>query len=73
MNIKEARDLVDKHSFKEDIGRYVIPRRVVYILIDSLFENFELIKKENTRLKKQLADNHHVECMCSFCKPVYEA
>ena len=27
------------------------------------------LKKENTRLKKQLANNHHIECMGSFCKP----
>lgn len=33
---------------------------------------FKSIQKENTRLKKQLANNHHVECMCSFCKPVGE-
>lgn len=35
------------------------------IIIDDL-------RRENTRLKKQLANNHHIECMCSFCKPIGE-
>lgn len=72
MNRQEAKQLADKHSFKEvgTTGRYLIPRRVVHIIIDSLNEDFEKLKKENTRLKKQLASNHHIECSCSFCKPV---
>lgn len=41
--------------------------------INDICEDFEEIKKENIRLKKQLANNHHVECSCSFCKPVNEA
>lgn len=72
MNRKEARELTDKHSFKEErsTGRYLVPRRVVYIIIDSLNEDSKLLKKENTRLKKQLANNYHIECNCSFCKPI---
>lgn len=35
-------------------------------------EEIEQIQKENIRLKKQLAKGHHVECSCSFCKPVGE-
>lgn len=35
--------------------------------------DFIQLKKENTRLKKQLSSNHHIECSCSFCKPVDEA
>lgn len=35
-------------------------------------KDLELLKKENTRLKKQLSKGHHVECGCSFCKPVGE-
>ena len=30
----------------------------------------EGLRKENTRLKKQLSKDHHIECSCSFCKPV---
>ncbi len=41
--------------------------------INDICEDFEEIKKENIRLKKQLANNHHTECNCSFCKPVNEA
>lgn len=33
----------------------------------------EGLRKENIRLKKQLASNHHIECSCSFCKPGNEA
>lgn len=72
MTRQEAKQLTDKHSFKEagTTGRYIIPRRVVYIIIDSLSEDIESIKKEKTRLKKQLSKNHHIECSCSFCNPV---
>ena len=45
------------------------PLEFVFIL---LIEKAELIQKENTRLKKQLSKNHHIECSCSFCKPVDE-
>ena len=41
--------------------------------IGDIWEDFELLKKENKRLKKQLANNHNIECSCSFCKPVDEA
>lgn len=44
----------------------------VHKYIDEIFDFFEPIQKENTRLKKQLANNHHIECMCSFCKPIGE-
>lgn len=74
MTRQEAKQLTDKHSFKEagTTGRYIIPRRVVYIIIDSLSEDIESIKKEKIRLKKQLSKDHHVKCSCSFCKPVSE-
>lgn len=42
-------------------------------LVDNIFNEIEILKKENTRLKKQLSKNHCIECGCSFCKPVYEA
>ena len=72
MTRQEAIQLTDKHSFKEagTTGRYIIPRRVVYIIIDSLSEDIESIKKEKIRLKKQLSKDHHVKCSCSFCKPI---
>ncbi len=28
------------------------------------------LKKEINRLRKQLANNHHIECNCSFCKGI---
>ena len=74
MNKKDAVKLLDQHSFRED-GIYYVPKRVALIMVDCLIESddFIQIKKENTRLKKQLASNHHIECSCSFCKPVNEA
>lgn len=39
-------------------------------IIENVYNQLELIQKENIRLKKQLASNHHIECSCSFCKPV---
>jgi len=41
-------------------------------IIENAYNQLELMKKENIRLKKQLANNHHIECNCSFCKPVDE-
>lgn len=32
--------------------------------INDISEDFELLKKENTRLKKQLLKDHHIECGC---------
>ena len=40
--------------------------------IEQAILEIESIKKENTRLKEQLAKDHHIECSCSFCKPVDE-
>lgn len=45
-------------------------------LLDIIFNEIEKeikqLKNENARLKKQLANNHHMECNCSFCKPNYK-
>lgn len=66
MNRQEAKQLADKHSFKEveTTGRYLIPRRVVHIIIDSLNEDFEQLQKENTRLKKHIIKKR----CCQDCK-----
>lgn len=41
--------------------------------IDKIYDDFEKdlkdIHNQVSRLKKQLVNNHHIECMCSFCKP----
>ena len=31
-----------------------------------------LLQKEKKKKKKQLSIDHHIECGCSFCKPVDE-
>ena len=45
--------------------------------INKIYDDFEKdlkgINNQVSRLKKQLANNHHIECSCSFCKPVDEA
>ena len=45
-------------------------------LIDKIYDDFEKdlkdINNQVSRLKKQLSKDHHVECICSFCKPVDE-
>lgn len=48
-------------------------RRAKFVInkIYNYFNNeLDLIAKENIRLKKQLSKDHHVECSCSFCKPI---
>lgn len=44
--------------------------------IDKIYDDFakdlKEINNQVLRLKKQLANNHHIECSCSFCKPVDE-
>lgn len=53
-----------------------VPAGAVLHNINSIFNYFEnevkQLKNENVRLKKQLANNHHIECNCSFCKPNYK-
>ena len=43
-------------------------------LIDKIYDDFEKdlkdINNQVSRLKKQLSKGHHIECSCSFCKPV---
>lgn len=42
-------------------------------IIDKIYDKSELdlkdINNQVSRLKKQLASNHHIQCSCSFCKP----
>ena len=42
-------------------------------IYDELEKDLKDINNQVLRLKKQLANNHHIECSCSFCKPVNEA
>ena len=61
------------NKFDKDTGYFVNnPNNALHLARYNfilLIEKAELIQKENTRLKKQLANNHHTECNCSFCKP----
>ncbi len=52
-------------QFKKEQNANLENEKAKAIIIDDL-------RRENARLKKQLANNHHIECMCSFCKPVEE-
>lgn len=40
--------------------------------MNELIEKNVEARKEIVRLRYQLARNHHIECICSFCKPVNE-
>jgi hypothetical protein len=65
MTREEAIKLTDKHSFKEDSGRYVTPRRVIHIIIDALSENkniinrVEVIGKDGRDFVKLLENGHY--------------
>lgn len=43
-------------------------------LINKIYDDFEKdlkdINNQVSRLKKQLSKGHHIECSCSFCKPI---
>ena len=73
MNRDEARsritaDIVDGIEYMSEEN--------VYELINNIYDDFEKdlkdINNQVSRLKKQLSKGHHIECSCSFCKPVYE-
>lgn len=67
MNRYEAMEF-DIFSYNGDMD--YIKESSVGQRIEQIYDELELLQKENTRLKKQLANNHHIECSCSFCKPV---
>ena len=64
------------NKFDKDTGYFINnPIEVLHLARYNfilLVENLEFYQKENTRLKKQLSKDHHIECSCSFCKPVDE-
>lgn len=64
------------NKFDKDTGYFIdTPIEVLHLARYNfilLVENLELYQKENIRLKKQLSKGHHIECSCSFCKPVDE-
>lgn len=45
---------------------------VIDKIYDDLEKDLKDINNQVSRLKKQLSKDHHVECSCSFCKPVVE-
>lgn len=44
--------------------------KLIDVIFNEIEKEFSSLQKENTRLKKQLSKDHHIECSCSFCKPV---
>lgn len=73
MNRDEAKKLI-KIENKETYPYNIVDN--VNEVIDKIYDEFEKdlkeINNQISRLKKQLSKNHHVECGCSFCKPVDE-
>ena len=68
MNRDEA--LIKYNEIDKRVG--IKPFWEVRDIIENAYNELELLQKENTRLKKQLSKGHHIECSCSFCKPVDE-
>ena len=66
MNRDEA--LIKYNEIDKRVG--IKPFWEVRDIIENAYNELELLQKENTRLKKQLSKGHHIECGCSFCKPV---
>lgn len=64
---------IDYVANEEDCSEFMNVDNV-YSLINKIYDDFEKdlkdIHNQVSRLKKQLANNHHIKCMCSFCKPV---
>lgn len=70
-------DDFDFDSFgKDDIFDNSDVFEVVRFFANKIYDDFEKdlkeINNQVSRLKKQLAKDHHIECSCSFCKPVGE-
>ena len=56
--------------YDDDTDRYTRYLKYDDKLIDDAIKYLEELQKENIRLKKQLSKDHHIECSCSFCKPM---
>lgn len=73
MNRDEAKKLI-KIENKETYPYGIIDNADE--VIDKIYDEFEKdlknINNQVSRLKKQLVKGHHIECSCSFCKPVGE-
>lgn len=77
MNRKEAYFKFSKIlSIDNDSKESYVNKSKYKDLINQIYDDFEKdlkeINNQVSRLKKQLANNHHVECMCSFCNPLGE-
>ena len=48
MTREEARELISKHSYKDELGRYVISKKVAFIITDCL---------ENEALQNRSCEN----------------
>ena len=75
MNRDEAKNVLMKPPYKNS-GFEIIMKGDANTIIDKIYDDFEKdlkeISNQVSRLKKQLSKGHHVECSCSFCKPVGE-
>ena len=63
MNRNEARELISKHSFKCENGKYVVPKKVAFIIVDCL-ENEDLLNKScnNCKHYKQSSSQDYKTC-----------
>ena len=56
MTREEARELISKHSYKDELGRYVIYKKVAFIIADCL-ENEYLQNKKCSNCKYATLDS----------------
>ena len=75
MNRKEAYFEFSKIvSIDNDSKESYVHKSKYKDLIVKIYDSFEKdlkdINNQVSRLKKQLSKGHHIECSCSFCKPV---
>lgn len=69
LNILKYKWIQGNVVYDDDTDKYTRYLKYDDKLINDAIKHFEQLQKENIRLKKQLANNHHIECNCSFCKP----
>ena len=67
MKKETIKTLIDLYTISEctRVGNLSNPYEIIH---NRFNEEIKELKAEINRLRKQLANNHHIECCCSFCK-----
>ena len=62
MTNTEAREFLDKHSYKDEYGRDVVPKKIAYIIADYLNDKEENTIDDDLHCPKCKSTN--VSCAC---------